>query len=81
MTPEQAFENGLIDREQLAGAQAQALAQRMIMEQEIENRRQVVRFAAILCTCSPWHDRENPHPAAGCMVHGNVMVTLDGETL
>lgn len=49
---------------------------------QVDNRKAMLRFAAILCRCTPWHDRaEVSPPQAGCPVHGTVMVTLDGEVL
>lgn len=67
---------------QAAIAAAQDVHQRA-HDAEIEQRRTVLHWGAILCGCRPWHDREQPGmpPQAGCVVHGSVMVTLDGEVL
>lgn len=42
---------------------------------EIEHRKRVLHWGAILCNCR-MDDRTHP-----CQVHGNIMVTLDGQVL
>ena len=52
---------------------------------ELDMRRSVLKFAAVLCDCRfpAWPVRgEVTPPQAGCMIHGGVMVSFDGtETL
>lgn len=61
----------------LARAEAERRADR-----EIAVRRQVLAYAWLLCSCAPWYDRASPGPPqGGCIVHGNVLVTLEGEVL
>lgn len=48
----------------------------------IASRQQVIRFAAITCTCRRWYDRDDANPPqAGCIVHGAMFLTLKGEVL
>lgn len=45
----------------------------------LEERQAMLRFAAMLCTCSPWYDWKNPEPAQlDCVVHTTIM--FDGGT-
>ena len=62
--------------------QLQELAER-ITALEREQRRTVIEFGWLLCTCRKWFDRAEPDkpPQAGCMVHANIMITTDGEIL
>lgn len=49
---------------------------------QLAQRRQVIAFAAVACTCRRWYDRDDPNPPqAGCVVHGALFVTLEGEVL
>ena len=43
--------------------------------QEMTERRAMLKFASVMCSCRPWYDREDPHPPqAGCMVHSTVLI-------
>lgn len=40
----------------------------------MDERQSLVRFAPMLCTCSPWYDWKNPEaPQLDCMVHTTIM--------
>jgi hypothetical protein len=44
-----------------------------------ENRRRQVRWASVLCNCSPWYRRDDPIPHDGCLVHGGFWISDDGK--
>jgi hypothetical protein len=51
-------------------------------DQTTEERKMQVRFAAVLCQCSPWYDHEDPGPAQyGCLIHTTIMFDRHGEWL
>lgn len=53
-----------------------------MQEAEIEQRRTVLAHAWLLCTCRPWPEPGcRTPPQDGCVVHGSVMITLDGRVL
>jgi hypothetical protein len=53
--------------------------QRLAGEMEVAARRRLLRFAAIMCCCRMYYDREdNMPPQAGCPVHGAMMIPADG---
>lgn len=57
-------------------------AQHRQMAEEVTQRQNMLAFAAIICRCRPWFSWDEQAPAAaGCPVHGNIMVTLDGRVL
>lgn len=46
----------------------------------LDARKALVRFAAILCRCEPWYDYRDPAPAqSGCTIHTTIMFDRDGE--
>jgi hypothetical protein len=50
---------------------------------EQESRREIIRLAAVLCSCRQdyvWGGDQSP-PQTGCIVHGNVMLTPDGKEI
>lgn len=48
----------------------------------IEERENMLRFAPMLCRCSPWYDHDDPHPAqVDCVVHTTIMIDLKGGWL
>ena len=53
--------------------------------QEVAARRRMLRFASLVCSCRPWpvlRGQRNPSPPqAGCTVHGQLIITIDGEVL
>jgi hypothetical protein len=67
----------------ISAAQAAQAAQDVATRAQLDARRQVLAYAWLLCSCRPWFDaaqRDVP-PQAGCIVHGSVMVTLEGDIL
>ena len=64
-----------------AEAQIRAMreAQARQLAMEVEQRREVVRWASVLCTCNAWFRRDDASPAGGCMVHAAAIVTMDGR--
>lgn len=58
-------------------------AQRREQAEMWKARRNVIRFAAILCTCrlSPWwaFDAVPVPPQNDCMIHGTFMLSPDGS--
>lgn len=67
---------------------AEAL-QKKALAMEVEHRRQVLRFAAVMCTClrpdgrffGPRPDDYSAYPSYGCAVHGSQMITPDGRLI
>jgi hypothetical protein len=63
-------------------ARMRKIAQQLEAEDQrlgIELRQQVIRQAAVLCTCRQrfgWNRREQgePPPQAGCIIHGGYMI-------
>lgn len=45
----------------------------------MDERAMMLRFAPILCTCTPWYDYRNPEAAqVDCMVHTTIMFDEQG---
>jgi hypothetical protein len=53
--------------------------------EQIAQRRAMLRWAPVICSCRPWPQlrgrRDTSPPQGECLIHGNVMVTLEGEVL
>jgi hypothetical protein len=68
----------------IAQEAAEAFSQRE-QDEQIEQRRTMIHWAPVICSCRPWPElhsvRDPSPPQAGCLIHGNIMVTLDGEVL
>jgi hypothetical protein len=63
-----------------AAIRAAQEAQAHAHELEVEQRLIVLSHAWLFCTCRPWPEPGNvTPPQTGCIVHGTVMVTLDGR--
>lgn len=46
----------------------------------LDERQLMLRFAPVLCTCTPWYNWRNPQaPQLDCMVHTTIMFDGDGE--
>lgn len=50
-----------------------------VMDQE--HRERVLKFGAVLCGCRRWWQAGSEPPQASCIVHGSMMITLDGKVL
>jgi len=47
---------------------------------EEQSRRDVLRFAAVLCGCARRYSWDDPRPPqVGCIVHGSMMLGPDGR--
>jgi len=56
--------------------------QQAFIDHEVAQRKMVLKYAWLLCSCAPWPDPKDRQPAqVGCPVHGNAIVTLDGEII
>jgi hypothetical protein len=43
------------------------------MHMQVTERKQMIRFSAVFCTCRPWPERGNADPPqAGCRIHTAV---------
>ena len=82
MTPRQAFEAGVISRDQFEAYQIQAGAAEQlevfIAEWQDSYRRQLVKFAAIICGCPrrfTWSgDGAGVAPQASCPLHSQMFL-------
>jgi len=46
----------------------------------VEERQAMIRFAPMLCRCTPWYDHEDPGPPqSDCYVHTTIMFDMKGE--
>lgn len=72
-------ERSLPPEVQAAVAQARE-HQRLAGEMQASDRRDVIRLAAILCSCDHRYAPGLPS-IYGCMVHGAFMITADGDVL
>lgn len=70
-TAEQAAEQQKMMRQ---AAEQHRMAQVQDAELGIEARRQLLRFAAVMCTCSPRYAADDSAPYHGCVVHGQMML-------
>jgi hypothetical protein len=57
--------------------------QRREHDVNVELRREVLRFAAVNCTCRPWYSKEHADepPQVGCIVHGALVLGHDGVVM
>jgi hypothetical protein len=67
----------------MAAISAAQAAQDGATRAQLDARRQVLDYAWLLCSCRPWFswEQRDVPPQAGCVVHGSVMVTLEGDVL
>lgn len=84
MTPVEQLIAALGPEDRAAAEHAHAVAHR-IAAYEIEQRRQMLRFAAITCGCTRRYDRHNPRPPQlECAVHGTLVIAapeLGGQVI
>lgn len=71
-----------LERRQEAERQIRELEHASFQLQE-QHRVSLVEWAAVMCACRPWFDwNAGREPAAaGCPVHGSVVVTPDGRVI
>ncbi len=45
----------------------------------LDDRQSMIRYAAVLCTCTRWYNWRDPEPPqVSCMVHTTIMFDGDG---
>ena len=66
-----------------AAIAACAVHEAAVSRLEADARREAVRYAAVTCSCRAWFswDERGVPPQAGCGVHGNLVITPQGEIL
>lgn len=76
--------NAVSDEQRAAMAERQKAAEaldRRIAEQQVYDRRQILKFAPVVCTCRRTFERGGP-PQHECMVHGALMLHFEtGEVI
>lgn len=49
---------------------------------QLEDRRRLVAWAPLMCSCPAWYDRGNRRPPqVDCVIHGQILVGHSGEVL